>query len=59
MAVVTCSGSWTEVKNGKEVDFPATKKVAVVEDENTLHWLYNDCKTPAVAVVCGLSKVAQ
>ena len=57
--VQTISGSWTEVKNGKEVDFPATKKVALVEDENTVHWLYNDGKAPAVAVVCGLSKVAQ
>ena len=57
--VQTISGSWTEVKNGKEVDFPATRKVALVEDENTVHWLYNDGKVPAVALVCGLSKIAQ
>ena len=57
--VQTISGSWTEVRNGQEFDFPASKKVALVEDENTDHWLYNDGTVPAVAIVCGLSKVAQ
>jgi quercetin dioxygenase-like cupin family protein len=57
--VQTISGSWTEVRNGKEIEFPATKKEALVEDENTVHWLYNDGDVPAVAVVCGLSKVTQ
>ncbi len=55
--VQTISGSWIEVRNGKEIEFPASKKAALVEDENTVHWLYNDGKVPAVAVVCGLSKV--
>ena len=57
--VQTISGSWVEVLNGKEVSYPATKKEALVEDENTVHWLYNDGDVPAVAVVCGLSKVTQ
>ena len=57
--VQTISGSWTEVRNGKEIDFPASKKVALIEDENTVHWLYNDGDVPAVAVVCGLSKVSR
>ncbi len=57
--VQTISGSWVEVRNGKEFEFPASKKVALVEDENTVHWLYNDGKVPAIAVVCGLSKVTQ
>jgi len=57
--VQTISGSWIEVRNGKEVSYPDTKKEALVEDENTVHWLYNDGDVPAVAVVCGLSKVAQ
>jgi quercetin dioxygenase-like cupin family protein len=56
--VQTISGSWIEVQNGKETSYPATKKEALVEDENTVHWLYNDGDVSAVAVVCGLSKVA-
>ena len=57
--VQTISGSWIEVRNGKEVEFSASKKEALVEDEDTVHWLYNDGDVPAVAVVCGLSKVTQ
>ena len=57
--VKTISGSWIEVRNGIEKSYPATKKEALVEDENTVHWLYNDGDVPAVAVVCGLSKVTQ
>jgi quercetin dioxygenase-like cupin family protein len=57
--VQTISGSWVEVRNGKEVSYPDTKKEALVEDENTVHWLYNDGNVPAVAVVCGLSKITQ
>ena len=57
--VQTISGSWIEVRNGKEVSYPDTKKEALIEDENTVHWVYNDGDVPAVAVVCGLSKVTQ
>ena len=35
--VQTISGSWTEVRNGSETDFPATEKKALVEDEATVH----------------------
>jgi len=57
--VQTISGSWVEVRNGQETSYPDTKKEALIEDENTVHWLYNDGNVPAVALVCGLSKVAQ
>jgi quercetin dioxygenase-like cupin family protein len=57
--VQTVSGSWVEVRNGKEVSYPDTKKEALIEDENTVHWLYNDGNVPAVAIVCGLSKITQ
>jgi len=57
--VKTISGSWIEVRNGIEKSYPATKKEALVEDENTVHWLYNDGDIPAIALVCGLSKVTQ
>ena len=54
--VKTVSGSWVEVRGDKEIRYPATKKTALVEDENTVHWLYNDGSEPAVAIVCGLTK---
>ena len=57
--VKTISGSWIEVRNDIEKSYPATKKEALVEDENTVHWLYNDGDVPAIALVCGLSKVTQ
>lgn len=31
-------------------------KAALVEDENTVHWLNNDGSVSAVAIVCGLAK---
>lgn len=52
--VQTLSGSWTEVRDGKETDYPATTKGALIEDESTVHWLYNDAKEPVKAMVCGL-----
>ncbi len=54
--VKTVSGSWVEVRGEKETVYPASKAVALVEDEKTVHWLYNDGSEPAVAIVCGLSK---
>ena len=55
--VQTISGSWIEVKNDKETEYSATLKKALVEDKDTVHWLYNKGDVPAVAIVCGLSKV--
>ena len=54
--VKTVSGSWIEVRGDKEIRYPASKPEALVEDENTVHWLYNDGAEPAVAIVCGLTK---
>ena len=54
--VKTISGAWTEVRGDKEIFYPASKPEALVEDENTVHWLYNDGTEPAVAIVCGLTK---
>lgn len=55
--VMTVSGSWVEVRGDRETEYPADRKVALVEDESTVHWLYNDGSEPAVAIVCGLSRV--
>jgi quercetin dioxygenase-like cupin family protein len=54
--VKTVSGSWIEVRGDKETEYSATKNMALVEDENTVHWLYNEGSEPAVAIVCGLAK---
>ena len=54
--VKTVSGSWVEVRGDREIPFPASKPEALIEDENTVHWLYNDGDVPAVAIVCGLTK---
>ena len=54
--VKTVSGSWVEVRGNKEVPYPASKPEALVEDENAVHWLYNDGNEPAVAIVCGLTR---
>ncbi len=54
--VKTISGSWVEVRGDEEIHYPAKKQAALVEDENTVHWLYNDGSEPAVAIVCGLAK---
>ena len=54
--VKTISGSWVEVRGDKKISYPASKPEALVEDENTVHWLYNDGTEPVVAIVCGLTK---
>lgn len=52
--VWTLSGSWTEGRASGEIDYPATKKVAIVEDETTEHWFWNDKKEPVTVVVCDI-----
>ncbi len=49
--VWTLSGSWTDGRASGEIDYPATKKAAIVEDESTEHWFWNDEKEPATVVV--------
>ena len=52
--VWTLSGSWIEGRASGETEYPATKKVALVEDENTEHWFWNDGKEPVKVVVCDI-----
>jgi hypothetical protein len=37
-----------------EIDYPATKKVAIVEDESTEHWFWNDENEPVKVAVCDI-----
>jgi quercetin dioxygenase-like cupin family protein len=52
--VWTLSGSWTEGRASGEIGYPATKKVAIVEDESTEHWFWNDEKEPVTVAVCDI-----
>ena len=50
--VWTLSGSWTEGRAGGEKKYPASLKTALLEDENTEHWFWNDGTEPVRVVVC-------
>ncbi len=52
--VWTLSGTWTEGRPAGEIAYPATKMKAIVEDENTEHWFWNDGTEPVKVVVCDL-----
>lgn len=52
--VWTLSGSWTEVRDSGERDYPAGEKVALVEDELTEHWFLNNEAEPVKVVVCDI-----
>ncbi len=50
----TLSGSWTEGRPGGEIDYPATKMQAIIEDASTEHWFWNRGSEPVKVVVCDL-----
>ena len=52
--VQTISGSWTEGRASGERDYPASEKVAIVEDEATEHWFFNNEAEPVKVVVCDI-----
>jgi quercetin dioxygenase-like cupin family protein len=52
--VWTPSGSWTEGRASGEKDYPASLQTAIVEDENTEHWFWNDTAEPARVIVCDI-----
>ncbi len=52
--VWTLSGSWTEGRADGERDYPATLKSAIVEDQHTEHWFWNDTAEPVRVVVCDI-----
>ena len=52
--VWTISGSWTEGRASGEKDYPDSLKSAILEDENTEHWGWNDSSQPARVVVCDI-----
>lgn len=56
--VWTVSGSWVEGRPSGEIEYPAGKMEAIVEDENTEHWFFNDGTEPAKVVVCDVVPAA-
>jgi quercetin dioxygenase-like cupin family protein len=48
------SGTWIEGKPDGEVTWNAGEDVAMLEDKDTVHWVYNRGDTPATAIICGI-----
>ena len=48
------SGTWIEGKPDGEVTWKAGEDVAMLEDKDTVHWVYNRGDTPATAIICGI-----
>ena len=48
------SGTWIEGKPDGEVTWQAGEDVAMLEDKDTVHWVYNRGDTPATAILCGI-----
>ena len=48
------SGTWIEGKPDGEVIWKADEDVAMLEDKDTVHWVYNRGETPATAIICGI-----
>lgn len=52
--VLTVAGSVVEGRATGEIEYPAGKLEAIIEDENTEHWFFNDGSEPAKIVVCDI-----
>ena len=49
------SGTWIEGHpDGREITYRAGDNVALPEDKDTVHWIYNRGKVPATGIVCGI-----
>ena len=52
--VWTLEGSWVEGRPEGEKEYPDTLKQALIEDESTDHWFFNDTDKPVRVVVCDI-----
>ena len=49
------SGVWIEgFPDGREVSYNALDSMALKEEKDTVHWVYNRGEVPATGVVCGI-----
>lgn len=53
--VKVIGGAWVEGRPDGEATFTADDATAIVEDENTEHWIWNRGDAPATAIVCDLN----
>lgn len=53
--VKVLEGEWIEGRPEGERAFAADSSDGILEDENTVHWVFNRSDTPAAAVVCDLT----
>lgn len=52
--VAMTGGTLVDVRDSGEKTFRAEDGKAIIEDENTVHWLYNPGDEPATAILCDL-----
>lgn len=52
--VYTVDGSWIEGRPNGEKEYPATEKIAILEDAETEHWFFNRGQETARVVVCDM-----
>jgi len=52
----TASGSWVEGRANGEIEYPAgeDKGSTIIEDADTVHWIFNDGSAPAKVLVCDI-----
>ena len=52
----TASGSWVEGRASGEIEYPAgeDKGSTIIEDADTVHWIFNDGSAPAKVLVCDI-----
>ena len=49
------SGTWVEGHpDGREITYRADEDVALPENKDTVHWIYNRSNEPATGIVCGI-----
>jgi len=49
------AGTWIEGHpDGREIKYQAGEDVALLEDKDTVHWIYNRGSEPATGIVCGI-----
>jgi quercetin dioxygenase-like cupin family protein len=49
------SGTWIEGHpDGREITYRAGEDTALLEEKDTVHWVYNRGSEPATGVVCGI-----
>ena len=52
--VKVIDGEWVEGRQSGEATYSADQRVAIIEDENTVHWFFNRGNRPATALVCDI-----